>query len=122
MSLTGVRSGRKLKSHCYFLFLPTNLNYALMARRIILFLLFCSLSAHEVFGEAVPVLLMIRSSEQSDSSGCNFVEQITSIVYKEIIENRLKLWDSQQKEIQITGSDGISFGVSDVLDMRIIDK
>ncbi len=52
----------------------------------------------------IPVLLMLRKSEQTDSTGCNFVEQLTGLVYKEITENRVKLWDSPQKEIQITGS------------------
>ena len=54
--------------------------------------------------ENVPVLLMLLRSEQSDTTGCNFVEQLTALVYKEITENRVKLWDSPQKEIQITGN------------------
>ena len=52
----------------------------------------------------LPVLLMLRKSEQTDSTGCNFVEQLTALVYREITENRVKLWDSPQKDIQITGS------------------
>jgi hypothetical protein len=54
--------------------------------------------------EELPVLLMLRKSEQTDSTGCNFVEQFTALVYKEITENRVKLLDSPQKEIQITGT------------------
>ena len=54
--------------------------------------------------DEVPVLLMLNRSEQIDTSGCNFVEQLTALVYKEIIENRVKLWDSPSKEIQITGT------------------
>lgn len=54
--------------------------------------------------DEVPVLLRVKSSEQADSLGCNFVEQVTRLVYNLVQENKIKLWDSQQKEIQITGS------------------
>ena len=50
-----------------------------------------------------PVLLRVVHSEQSDTLGCNFVEEVTRIVYNEIISSRTKLWDSPGKEIQITG-------------------
>ncbi len=56
------------------------------------------------YSEEIPVLLMLRKSEQVETSGTNFVEQVNALVYNEIIENRVKLWDSQQKEIQIAGS------------------
>jgi len=76
-----------------------------MARFKVLFLLLLAgLNCQLAAAEEIPVLLMLRSSEQRDTSGCNFVEQVTALVYKEIIENRLKLWDSPQKEIQITGT------------------
>lgn len=76
-----------------------------MYRIKLLFLIFfISLNYFQAYSETVPVLLMLRSSEQSDTSGCNFVEQVTALVYKEITENRVKLWDSPEKEIQITGS------------------
>ncbi len=51
-----------------------------------------------------PVLLRVVRSEQSDTLGCNFVEELTRIVYNEILSSRTKLWDSPAKEIQITGS------------------
>src|SRR5688572_18577178 len=51
-----------------------------------------------------PVLLMLRRSEQSDTSGCNFVEELTRFVYNEIIANKVSLWDSPSKEIRITGT------------------
>jgi len=51
----------------------------------------------------IPVLLRLSRAEQADTNGCNFVEQLTTIVYREIIEGRVKLWDSPSKEIQITG-------------------
>jgi hypothetical protein len=54
--------------------------------------------------QEIPVLLMLKRSEQSDTSGCNFVEQLSALVYDEVLANRIKLWDSQKKDIQITGS------------------
>jgi hypothetical protein len=56
------------------------------------------------FSQEIPVLLMIKRSEQSDTSGCNFVEQLSGLVYDEVLANRVKLWDSQKKDIQITGT------------------
>ncbi|MDQ3050339.1 MAG: hypothetical protein M3Q95_05585 [Bacteroidota bacterium] len=72
--------------------------------KVLFLLLLAGLYSPLVLAEEIPVLLMLRSSEQHDTSGCNFVEQVTALVYKEITENRVKLWDSPQKEIQITGS------------------
>ncbi len=51
-----------------------------------------------------PVLLRVVSSEQSDTLGCNFVKELTRIIYNEITANHVKLWDSPAKEIQITGA------------------
>ncbi len=75
-----------------------------MRLKFVLLLIFLEILSVLTFAEETPVLLMLRRSEQVDTSGCNFVEQVTALVYREIIENRVKLWDSQQKEIQITGS------------------
>ncbi len=52
----------------------------------------------------IPVLLRVPRAEQPDTLGANFVEQITALVYEEVIEGRIKLWDSPEKEIQITGN------------------
>jgi|CXWJ01.1.fsa_nt_gi hypothetical protein len=54
--------------------------------------------------DEVPVLLRAKKTEQADSMGCNFVEQTTKLVYDLIISGKIKLWDSPQKEIQITGT------------------
>jgi len=72
--------------------------------KVLILLLLLNATSFQTLADPVPVLLMLRGSEQSDTSGCNFVEQVTALVYKEILENRVKLWDSQLKEIQITGS------------------
>ncbi len=50
----------------------------------------------------IPVLLRVVRSEQSDTLGCNFVEELSRIVYNEIINGHAKLWDSPAKEVQIT--------------------
>src|SRR5688572_9755318 len=76
----------------------------MMRFKVLFLLLLAELIGPTVMADQIPVLLMLRRSEQSDTSGCNFVEQLTELVYKEITENRVKLWDSPQKEIQITGT------------------
>ena len=72
-------------------------------KRLLLFLLvFTGLNVSKAAEEAVPVMLMIKSSEQSDTSGCNFVEELTELIYNEIINKRVILWDSRSKEIALT--------------------
>ena len=51
-----------------------------------------------------PVLLRVVSAEQHDTLGCNVVSEITELTYKLIMSGQAKLWDSPDKEIQITGS------------------
>jgi len=70
------------------------------------FLLFLILSAAATSSVAqqLPVLLMLNKSEQNDSTGYNFISSVTELIYAEIIENRLKLWESQKKEINISAS------------------
>ena len=71
--------------------------------RLIILLLF-SLSFSNVFaGDIVPVLLRVPRADQHDTLGSNFAELVTLFIYNEIIEGRVKLWDSPSKEIQITG-------------------
>jgi|GEM_PF-1487721 len=69
------------------------------------FVFLITLLSQPVFPAAVeiPVLLRLSRAEQVDTNGCNFVEEITSVIYKEIVAGRVKLWDSPAKEIQITG-------------------
>jgi hypothetical protein len=75
-----------------------------MRRLLVSTLLFMLALPGISFSQELPVLLMLKRSEQSDTSGCNFVEQLSGLVYDEILANRIKLWDSQKKEIQITGA------------------
>lgn len=52
---------------------------------------------------STPVILKLSRSLQMDSTGCNYVEQLSEVIYQEIISNRVKLWDSPQMQIQISG-------------------
>lgn len=52
---------------------------------------------------AIPVLLRISVTDQSDTTGCNFAEQFLQLVYDEVTSGRAKMWDSPDKEVQITG-------------------
>ena len=68
----------------------------------LLVFLFC-LGMIDSFAQT-PVLLRVLRSEQSDTLGCNFVEELTRIVYGEILAGHAKLWDSPSKEVQINGA------------------
>lgn len=60
--------------------------------------------AADVSADQVAALLRVKRSEQPDSLGFNLVEQITKITYQLIQQNKIKLWDSPSKEIQITAA------------------
>lgn len=55
-----------------------------------------------VKANGTPVVLVAKSSEQLDTTGCNVVKEVTRIIYQELSENRIKIWDSQQKDIPFT--------------------
>ncbi len=55
--------------------------------------------ASNTYADGIPVVLVAKSSEQVDTTGCDIVKEITRIIYQELSENRLRIWDSQQKEI-----------------------
>jgi hypothetical protein len=77
-----------------------------MIRKPLLFLiiLFFEHGASVFAADVIPVLLRVPKADQHDTLGCNFVEEVTRLVYQEIIAGNVKLWDSPAKEIQITGS------------------
>jgi hypothetical protein len=77
-----------------------------MTRKTLLLLTFLFVEcAPSVFaGDIVPVLLRVAKADQYDTLGCNFVEEVSRLVYQEIIAGNVKLWDSPAKEIQITGT------------------
>ncbi len=64
---------------------------------IFIFILFVSTSLEA----QIPVILRATSSEQSDSTGCNFVKEVCRITYDAILSGKAKLWDSPSKDIQI---------------------
>ena len=75
-----------------------------MRKAILLIILSAELIAARATAGEIPVMLMIKRAEQADSTGCNFVEQITSLLYREITAGKVRLWDSPEKEIPISGS------------------
>jgi hypothetical protein len=58
----------------------------------------------DVSADQVAALLRVKRSEQPDSLGFNLVEQLSKITYQLILQNKIKLWDSPSKEIQITAT------------------
>lgn len=58
----------------------------------------------QILGDGLKVTLVLKRSEQPVSSGCNFVKEVTRIIYDEVMENRLKIWDSQNKELAFSAA------------------
>ena len=48
-----------------------------------------------------PVIINVVRNEQPDSLGYNIVADVSEVIYKGIMKGRIKLWDSQKKELQI---------------------
>jgi hypothetical protein len=57
-----------------------------------------------VNAQEIPALLRVKKSEQPDSLGYNMVDLISKLTYKLILQNKIKLWDSPNKDIQITAT------------------
>jgi hypothetical protein len=63
---------------------------------------FCFLHfAFCVRAEVIPVMLYAGKTLQSDSLGYNIVNDLSSAVYRSVINGSVKLWDSQKKDIQV---------------------
>lgn len=50
----------------------------------------------------IPVILRVSAADQHDTLGCNFVRELTRISYDAIVNGKARMWNSPQKEIQIT--------------------
>ncbi len=51
--------------------------------------------------DGIPVIYSLLKSEQPDSLGYNIVSGLTSMIYKGVMEGKIKLWDSQKKQLQL---------------------
>jgi len=51
--------------------------------------------------EEIPVLLFVSTYDQVDSIGFNLVESLPGLVYSQIIDGKVTLWDSPKKEDRI---------------------
>ncbi|MEO5570266.1 MAG: hypothetical protein ABIT08_14220, partial [Bacteroidia bacterium] len=45
-------------------------------------------------GDIIPVLIRVSRADQHDTLGSNFVDNVTALVYKEILSGDVKLWDA----------------------------
>jgi len=75
----------------------------MMKLRLTLFVFCCFYSA-QVVNAQIPVILRVKAAEQIDTTGCNFVNELTRITYDAIISGKAKLWDTPEKEICILPS------------------
>ena len=67
-------------------------------KRLFLLLIFFS---KNIFAEEIPVLLFVNTYDQADSLGFNIVESLPALVYDQIMEGKVTLWDSPKKEDRI---------------------
>ena len=65
-------------------------------------LLICS--SHCVMGETKAAMLFLSSKDQPDTLGYNIVSQLHLLMYNEIIEGKVALWDSPDKNVKILPS------------------
>lgn len=85
-------------------------------------LLFCSVFLAFESTARTPVILRVLSSEQQDTTGCNFVEELLRVGYREIMEGRARLWNAQSKDIQILPSSLLSIDAASGTDFLMQDK
>ncbi len=52
----------------------------------------------------VPALVHLYLTSQNDTNGFNIVRELPALFYKNILENKLTLWDSPKKQIAISAS------------------
>ncbi len=52
----------------------------------------------------VPVLTHLPKSEQNDTFGFNLVEHLPKLIYNQLKNSKIKLWDSPKKQIEISFS------------------
>lgn len=57
-----------------------------------------------IFAAEIPVLLRLAAKEQQDTTGCNFVYELCSLMHDEIMNGKIELWDSPARDLKITPS------------------
>lgn len=50
----------------------------------------------------VPALIHLYAANQSDTNGFNLVEELPKLLYKQIIDGKITLWDSPKKQVAIS--------------------
>lgn len=75
--------------------------YVRMKRCLLLLTVFVFIHLRS-YGQ-IPVILRVAASEQEDTTGCNFVKELTRVTYSAILKGKVKLWNSTSKEILIIG-------------------
>lgn len=75
-----------------------------MKRFFLLVLLGVNLSAALAKEEVIPVLIRASSNQSKEIEDGDFVKLFNEVVYNEIINNRIVLWDSHNKDIYLMGS------------------
>src|SRR4051812_12918780 len=58
-------------------------------------------ASYIVKAQETPVMLFVNDHDQGDSMGYNVVQSLSALVYSQVMIDKIVLWDSPQKELQI---------------------
>lgn len=73
-------------------------------KRLVFVALLMIVHSSITWAQGVPVILLAKSDEQVDTTGCNIVREITRVLYREIMEGRVRIWDSQSKDLAFSAA------------------
>jgi hypothetical protein len=72
-----------------------------MIRTLAAYFVFTLILSATAAGEVKPVMLFLSAKDQPDTLGYNLVTELPAMLYSALVEGRIPLWDSPEKQIQI---------------------
>lgn len=82
-------------------FTPTYLTLKKRALILLVFV-FCSLSGFAAGFDYTPTIIQLNKNHQGDTVGFNLVENIYRLFYKQILDEKVTLWESPAKQVKIS--------------------
>src|SRR6187551_1964678 len=72
-----------------------------MIRKLVALMVFNLCLSALAAGEVKPVMLFLSAKDQPDTLGYNLVTELPAMLYEALVDGRIPLWDSPEKQIQI---------------------
>jgi len=72
-----------------------------MIRKLVSLMVFNLCLSAFAAGDVKPVMLFLSAKDQPDTLGYNLVTELPAMLYEALIDGRIPLWDSPEKQIQI---------------------